>query len=161
MRVNLGCGTFVRNDYINFDKYPFNDKVKYIDLDVLPLPFDDCSIEKILMEHTFEHLNVNRFDFMKEIHRVLKPDGIIIIAVPVNSRIITHTIQHFTKNYFNPIIKKTDRYSNCLSFYFEIVDFQHNNFRGITKIFFKRFPFLYNVFPRMVNGEYRWTLKKI
>ena len=100
IKLNLGCGNDIKKGYINIDKYPKNKDVMKLDLDNIPFPFKDNSIDCIYMEDTFEHLNINRFDFMRELHRILKPDGIIKIIVPTNSNSVSHTIHLFEPEYF-------------------------------------------------------------
>lgn len=67
-----------------------------IGLDILPafnpdvlrditkgLPFNDNRFDEILIEHVLEHIEHKDGDFvMNEIHRVLKPGGIVTIEVP-------------------------------------------------------------------------------
>ena len=162
-KVNLGCGNNILDGWENYDYYPADARVQFIDLDVLPLPFEDDSVDYFFMEDVFEHLNVNRFLFMKDIHRALKKNGKIEIMVPANCRIITHTIGHFSPNYFNPILWEniTDKWGPCLSFYFSLELFERYNWNNKTRLLFDLFPILYNMFPRMVHGGLRWILKKV
>ena len=51
------------------------------------------------MGSVFEHLDVNRLDFMEESHRILKPDGVIEILVPRNHHRVNHTIGFFVAKY--------------------------------------------------------------
>ena len=101
IKLNLGCGNDIKEGFQNYDKYPVNDSVKYIDLNCLPLPFDDNSIDFIFMEDVFEHLDVNRFDFIQDIHRILKPSGKVKIIVPSNTNSVSHTLSYFEQDYFN------------------------------------------------------------
>ena len=101
IKLNLGCGNDIKKGFQNYDMFPVNNSVKYIDLNCLPLPFDDNSIDFIFMEDVFEHLDVNRFDFMREIYRILKPNGKVKIIVPSNTDSVSHTISYFEQDYFN------------------------------------------------------------
>ena len=100
-KINLGCGNDLKEGFENYDKFPVNDSVKYINLDSLPLPFNDNSIDYIIMKDTFEHLDVNRYDFMMDIYRILKKGGTIEIDVPTNCDSVSHTIPSFERNYFD------------------------------------------------------------
>ena len=71
-QLNLGCGETILDGYENYDLYPCDGRVRKLDLNKLPLSFEDNSVDFILLSHVFEHLDVNHYDFMKEIHRILK-----------------------------------------------------------------------------------------
>lgn len=80
MKLNLGCGKDYRKGYINIDKcHKFSDLS--FDLEKVPYPFKDNSIEKILAENVMEHL-INFEQALDELHRILKPAGVIEILVP-------------------------------------------------------------------------------
>jgi SAM-dependent methyltransferase len=51
------------------------------DLDKLPYPFEDCFADGIRMRHTLEHLREPK-DVIMECCRILKPGGILDVAVP-------------------------------------------------------------------------------
>ncbi len=104
LKINLGCGINVYDGWENYDKVPVDDRVKFIDLEKLPLPFDDNSIDEIRMTNTFEHLHVNQHLFMLEIHRILKPDGFIFIRIPTWSNYVTHESYWHTKSYFDSLM---------------------------------------------------------
>lgn len=75
---------------------PWTPQENTIGLDILPgfhpdvlrdinkgLPFDSDKFDEILIEHVLEHIEHKDADFvMSEIHRVLKPGGIVRIEVP-------------------------------------------------------------------------------
>jgi predicted SAM-dependent methyltransferase len=79
-KLELGCGTQVKNGFIGVDihwqvDYPFDLR--------LGLPFPDETISYIYSEHTLEHLYFNELKYLlTECHRVLKNDGIFSVAVP-------------------------------------------------------------------------------
>ena len=62
-KLNLGCGKDIRKGWENYDLYPLDKIVKKIDLNKLPLPFENNYADYILLSHTFEHLDVNRLWF--------------------------------------------------------------------------------------------------
>ena len=78
IKLNLGCGKDIKQGWENFDMFPVNDSVKYIDLTKLPLPFPNSYADEILLSHILEHL-VYRTEFMIEISRILKPGGKFLI----------------------------------------------------------------------------------
>ena len=78
-RLNIGCGDNKHEGYINVDICGEPD-VRH-DLSVFPWPFADASADVILAEHFLEHA----IDFERtihEIHRILKPEGILHFKVP-------------------------------------------------------------------------------
>lgn len=86
MKLNLGCGDKKREGYCNVDLCGEPDL--RCDLTAFPWPFEDNSIDEVFSEHFLEHV----LDFEKtvrEIHRILKPGGIMHFKVP-----------HFRSSYF-------------------------------------------------------------
>ena len=108
-KLNLGCGEFKKEGYINLDYSSISEPDIRYDLNKFPYPFDDDEFELIEADHLLEHLN-NPFMVMKELHRISKNNGLIIIKVPHFSRGFTHP-EHkcgFDVSfpyYFNPSFK--------------------------------------------------------
>ncbi len=84
--INLGCGNNKRPEEIGVDIIdgPCVDVVA--DLNVYPMPFEDNSADIIRSSHCFEHLD-NTVTLMEDIHRILKPGGILEFSVPHVSNI--------------------------------------------------------------------------
>jgi len=101
MKLNFGCGNDIKDGYDNYDNRPINKQVKYINLNKLPLPFHNEYADEIYMRNIFEHLICDKYDFMQEINRILKPNGKVIIEVPVNHNVVEHNTSFFPKDYFN------------------------------------------------------------
>lgn len=59
------------------------------DLNKYPYPFENNSVDLLEANHVLEHLD-RPFSVMKEMHRILKPGGRLIIRVPHFSRGFTH-----------------------------------------------------------------------
>lgn len=108
-RLNLGCGDFKKEGYINVDIHPHLEPDVIHDLNIFPYPFADNEFDLIEASHVLEHLG-DIFGAMKELHRILKPDGRLIINVPHFSRGFTHP-EHKRgfdvtfPYYFNPSFK--------------------------------------------------------
>ncbi len=73
---------------MNIDKVPAHPVVKQCDVE-LGLPFLDCHFDVVYHSHVLEHFEVNEArQFVQECFRVLKPAGIIRIAVPDLEQIV-------------------------------------------------------------------------
>jgi predicted SAM-dependent methyltransferase len=85
VKLNVGCGTDYKNGWINIDNNS-DHNIEKLDLDWdlrNPLPFDDNSVDFIFNEHFLEHLTVEEGQgAIKDFMRVLKPDGVLRIAMP-------------------------------------------------------------------------------
>ena len=88
-KLNLGCGEFKINDFINVDINKSVEPDVVHDLNKFPYPFKDNHFNVIRAEHILEHLD-NPFKVMKELHRLLNYGGVLIIKVPHSSRGFTH-----------------------------------------------------------------------
>ena len=79
MKLNIGCGTKKREGYVNVDNCGEPDVTW--DLSVFPWPWSDNTADEVFSEHFLEHAQ----DYEKtilEIHRILKPGGVIWFRVP-------------------------------------------------------------------------------
>jgi len=113
-KLNLGCGIDYKEGFVNVD---FHSHIKVDvehDLNGLPYPFASEEFDFILASHVLEHLD-KPFFIMKELHRILKPGGTLIIKVPHFSRGFTHS-EHKAgfdvtfPYYFNPKFTKSGYY---------------------------------------------------
>lgn len=80
-KINFGCGSNRLNGWENHD----------MDVDISkPLPFSDASVDRVFAEHVVEHVTpLQAFEFFIECRRIMKPGGIIRIAVPSVTDIVT------------------------------------------------------------------------
>ena len=78
-KINLGCGDKKRCGYVNVDLY--GDPEVRCDLSVFPWPFADASVEEVFSEHFLEHVADYEATVL-EIHRILKPGGLLHFKVP-------------------------------------------------------------------------------
>ncbi len=86
MKINFGCGDRKKDGYVNVDICGEPDV--RADLSVYPWPFESDCADEILSEHFLEHVK----DFeatIFEMHRILKPGGVLHFKVP-----------HFKSPYF-------------------------------------------------------------
>lgn len=92
IKLNLGCGVYLKKDFINVDKYftlkdlkgkkpPFQKAIiekgaEFIQADILKLPFPDNFADYIACTETIEHMAFKQvLPFFFEMKRVLKPGG--------------------------------------------------------------------------------------
>lgn len=68
-------------DVVHMDKVKLSHTEVVHDLETFPLPFKDNEFDFIITNHVLEHID-NFFGLMAELHRILKPKGIIKIRVP-------------------------------------------------------------------------------
>ncbi len=57
MKLNLGCGKQIKEDYTNLDKVALEGVDVVHDLDVFPYPFRDNTFDEILCSHVLEHVD--------------------------------------------------------------------------------------------------------
>ncbi len=80
--LNLGCGNEFREGWINVDFKTTDDGVLAHDLNE-PLPFESDSFDVVYHSHVLEHFPKQRAaSFVDECYRVLRPGGVIRVAVP-------------------------------------------------------------------------------
>ena len=70
---------------------------KNVDLDS-PLPWSDQSFDAVISTEGIEHLE-NHFSFLREIHRVLKPGGTLVLTTP-NITALRSRVRFFGSGFF-------------------------------------------------------------
>lgn len=110
VKLNLGCGTDIRDGYVNVDAYAPDADLKW-DLDVLPYPFKNDSVDEIIMIHVLEHVK-DPCAVVEELIRISKPDAKIIIEVPHYNHSSSIEAVHktlFTRHWFRYWYKNNAR----------------------------------------------------
>lgn len=136
LKANFGCGYEILIGYINYDIYTYinNNLVEYIDLERLPLDFEDETFDEIMMDNVMEHLFINRFNFMLEISRILTIGGIFKCLLPMFSPRLQHISWLHLKNYFGSLL--TEGGHGQQKKLFEQIEFKRhwngNNIFGFT-----------------------------
>jgi len=80
-RLNLGCGDDYRAGWVNADIRPEVDPDIVVDIDRLPLPFEDNSFEYVLLDNVLEHVS-DQFDVLRDLHRISKPGAMMTFRGP-------------------------------------------------------------------------------
>ena len=88
-KLNLGSGEDRREGYINIDWNELAKPDVIHDLNKFPYPFADDTFDRVEASHVLEHLD-RPFLVMRELHRILKPGGELLVRVPHFSRGFTH-----------------------------------------------------------------------
>lgn len=87
MMLNLGCGKDYREGWINADNNPDGKKDVNLDIEDTPYDFESNSFDLILVKLVLEHIHQEKFmDVMNELHRIVKPEGKIIIVLPTDNK---------------------------------------------------------------------------
>ena len=123
IKINFGCGTKIMPGWVNLDcaALPGVDVVH--DLDKLPLPFENETVDEILCEDVLEHIEYA--PMLKDCMRILVPGGRVRIEVP-----------HFTSN--NNFVDPTHRNMYSIkTFNF----FAANTFEGKNRSYYFDFKF--------------------
>ena len=86
LKLNLGCGGRLLEDYVNIDSVGFGDKDSgrfTTQMDVRSLEYSDDTVDEILAEFVLEHIPYFEVaETIWEWWRVLKPGGTLKIMVP-------------------------------------------------------------------------------
>jgi len=88
-KLNLGCGRFKKEGFINVDLNPAHKPEVVHDLNKFPYPFKSEEFDYIEISHALEHLD-DPFGVMRELHRILVKGGTLRVLVPHCSRGFTH-----------------------------------------------------------------------
>jgi hypothetical protein len=88
-KLNLGCGEFLKEGYVNLDFYANVTPDVRHNLEEIPYPFPDNSFELIEADHVLEHLS-KPFEIMAELYRISLNGATLRIRVPHFSRGFTH-----------------------------------------------------------------------
>lgn len=67
------------------------------DIEAEPLPFPDAHVDVALFNELFEHLRINPIVTMREVHRILKPGGLLFLSTP-NLRSLAGLANFLLKN---------------------------------------------------------------
>jgi SAM-dependent methyltransferase len=149
-KLNIGCGTDIRQGWVNLDSVALAGVDVCHDITNVPLPFPDETFEVILCKDVLEH--VEYIPVLKDLYRILQPGGRIHIQVP-----------HFTskdacgdpthRNFFTVQTFKYFTRQHMRHYYF---DFAFSRIERIWLSFDKRPGYFWNyLLEPMVNMHIR------
>jgi len=151
MKINIGCGTNIKEGFTNIDLI----KNKGVDivhnLNEYPYPFKDSSVEEIYARDIIEHLD-DPNQFIRELWRIGKPNCKIWIRTPHFSSLyawadLTHKrpFSYFVFDHYD--ITKKESTSLIEKTYVKFKVDGHLNFGKISAFglqrIFNKFPFIY------------------
>ena len=85
LKLNLGCGQNKLEGYINVDNQSAATPDVDWDLEVMPWPFEDNSVDEVVLNHVLEHLGADPAVFIgifRQLYRVCRGGALVKIAVP-------------------------------------------------------------------------------
>ena len=85
MKLNLGCGFNKMDGWVNVDKFDACSPDLVWDLEQTPWPFEDNSVDEVLLNHSLEHLGADADCFLaiiQELYRVCHGGAVVQINVP-------------------------------------------------------------------------------
>lgn len=115
--LDFGCGSkpykslFEVEEYIGVDFYNEGHSHEEEDIDVYydgkNLPFENASFDSILCSEVFEHI-FNLEEIIKELHRVLRPDGTMLITCPFvwNEHEVPYDFARYTRFALKAILER-------------------------------------------------------
>jgi len=88
IKLDVGCGQFTKKGFTGIDIIEHNEATgEEFKVDIIHdlntgIPFKDSEVDEIYAGHFLEHIE-DPYCFMKEIHRVCKPNSLVEIYVPL------------------------------------------------------------------------------
>jgi len=101
-------------------------KEKFINADIKALPFEDNSVDSVVLTQVLEHID-EPYKALSEIKRVLKKDGIILLSVPFiyQAHATPYDFFRFSEYGLRELCKKYN---------FEILEFHYHGYLGTTLV---------------------------
>ena len=88
VKLNIGCGPAIKSGWLNIDIDPRLEGAIYMDA-TQPLALRDASVNFVYAEHMIEHVGLgDAIAMLRELHRVLRPGGMLRIATPEMDKIV-------------------------------------------------------------------------
>jgi predicted SAM-dependent methyltransferase len=108
--LNLGCGYHYHDDWTNLDFVSTGEQVIAHNL-LAGIPFNNDTFEVVYHSHVLEHfLKDDAVSFLNECNRVLKPNGIIRVAIPDLEQIARNYIRYLEDS-INGVTGASEKYN--------------------------------------------------
>lgn len=136
-KLNLGCGREIKRGYLNVDIVKLKGVDKVLDANKVPYPFKDNYFDEILVHSVMEHLDIDLDILMKELYRIIKKKGKLIVIVPHYTNSSAYCTQHkkvFSARTFDGYISG-DEFNRCYDFAFSKIKKKILFVKGLTSIY--------------------------
>ena len=134
MKLNMGCGFNKRAGFLNVDLAPECQPDLVCDLESLPWPWENDSVDEVVFHHSLEHIGQSPRVFLgmiKELYRVCRDNARVRINVPhprhddfindpTHVRIITPSTLSLFDRRVNDEIKALKGANTCLAHYLDV-----------------------------------------
>lgn len=88
--VDIGCGGNKAEGAVGVDHHPYPGVDIVADLNKFPWPLEKDRFSRVICSHVIEHV-AEPLDFLKEVHRIAAPGGLVELATPHFSSIDSWT----------------------------------------------------------------------
>ena len=110
------------------EAYGDKENIEFVVGSVAQIPFPDHSVDVVVSFETIEHISEQlQYDFLDEIKRVLKQDGVLIMSTPnkaiYSDRYNYHNefhVKEFYKEEFIKFLSRSFKYTRLYNQYFEV-----------------------------------------
>lgn len=168
MKLNIGPGISGTGDK-KIDRYPFPGITDVLDVAIEPLPYDDNTFNQVEASQVLEHIPTQiywredgkwhhrfpRVELMREIHRVLKPRGVLVASVPhidrerdvmrwaqdpthVDVPWILESFDYFCNGWGGGQCKHEAHFSSGINFGFERIKAEYNDDMSVLTVWLRK-----------------------
>lgn len=152
--LDLGCGKNKYPNAIGVDIIKGEGVDVVHDLTKFPYPFKDLEFDLVIASNILEHIETDKsfFSLIKEVHRILKPNGIFEITVPHHKGFVSamnpehrRFFNIYTFDYFEKNGKQKHYLNNKSGVWFKITKKKYIMFLRGKKRILNIFNLIYNV----------------
>lgn len=168
MKLNIGPGISGTGD-VKIDLFAFPGIDHVLDLAVEPIPYEDNYFDEVEASQVLEHiptqihwredgkwhLRFARVEIMREIHRVLKPRGVLVASVPhidvergvmrwaqdpthVDVPWIIESFDYFCNGWGGGNCKHEAHFSSGINFGFERIRAEYNDDKSVLTVWLRK-----------------------